>query len=406
MKRPRLYGLGVCWMICFIVFWGLEGYAAETLRETGEAMEKAASPGAPWTSGALNRSPERKSSSGEESREHEGRRLEVSPARVDFSAPRYSPQDGRFDIVIDFKDSPFTSPDGEGPLRLLGSLTIPDRREATRFHEDPSFLTPVVTLAVTETGQVVPLSVIFQGPDKASYTASVNIGWVEPVTGMEFLWVPIGCFEMGCGDWAVDCRRDESPVHEVCVDGFWMGRYEVTQGQWSAMVGRTPARFRKGNDYPVETVSWEDAQDFIAELNRRREGARMFRLPTEAEWEYACRSGGKPERYCGGNDPDALAWYSVNSGRSTHPVGRKAPNGLGLYDMSGNVREWCEDGYLMDAYAKHERNNPIVAAGTTRIVRGGGWSDAARSCRSTDRNRNTPGNRNMHQGLRLVGSLP
>ncbi|MBF0497844.1 MAG: formylglycine-generating enzyme family protein, partial [Deltaproteobacteria bacterium] len=141
--------------------------------------------------------------------------------------------------------------------------------------------------------------------------------------------------------------------HSACVDGFWIGKTEVTQGQWTQIMGSNPSKFKKGDDYPVETVSWNDVKEFISKLNERKRGNYYFQLPTEAEWEYACRSRGLGERYAGGNVVDNVGWYADNSGKSTHPVGQKQPNGLGIYDMSGNVFEWCQDIYSKDAYSQH-----------------------------------------------------
>jgi len=222
----------------------------------------------------------------------------------------------------------------------------------------------------------------------------------DPVTGMELVWVPKGCFQMG-GSTSGD--PEEKPVHEVCVDGFWMGKYEITQGQWEKIMGSNPSYFNKGDNYPVEQVSWNDANEFIGKLNSLNNGQFKFRLPTEAEWEYACRSGGKPEKYAGGNDVDRVAWYDSNSGSSTHPVGIKASNGLGIYDMSGNVWEWCEDIYSEDAYSKHQRNNPIYTnGGWGRVFRGGSWYSGPRSVRCAYRYRNLPDARFYSLGFRLA----
>ena len=236
--------------------------------------------------------------------------------------------------------------------------------------------------------------------------------WVEPVTGMEFVWVPGGCYEMGCGSWDTFkgdnkenlCYTSELPLHEVCVDGVWIGKYEVTQGQWEKVMGGNPSYFKRGDNYPVEKVSWNDAKDFIYKLNSRSRGGYEFRLPSEAEWEYACRSGGKAEKYSGGSDVDRFAWYEGNSGGSTHPVGTKAANGLGLYDMSGNVYEWCEDNYAEDAYGKHPRNNPIyTSGGSDRVVRGGSWDNSTGGravCGSVAASRPTAGSGDV--GFRLL----
>ena len=170
-----------------------------------------------------------------------------------------------------------------------------------------------------------------------SDTPSAGEIWKEPVTGMEFVWVPGGCYEMGCGSWTNDCSSDEKPVHEVCVDGFWMGKTEVTQGQWKQIMGDNPAMFKKGDNYPLENALYEEMEKFMNKLSTVSKGAYVFRFPTEAEWEYASRSGGKPEKYAGGSDLNQVAWYSGNSDDSTHAVATKAPNGLGLFDMNGNV---------------------------------------------------------------------
>jgi formylglycine-generating enzyme required for sulfatase activity len=223
----------------------------------------------------------------------------------------------------------------------------------------------------------------------------------DTVTGMAFAWVPGGCFQMGSNEGG----SEEKPVHEVCVDGFWMGKYEVTQGQWQKIMGNGPSYFKEGDNHPVETVSWSDVQGFINKLNSK--GQRGFRLPTEAEWEYACRSGGKQEKYCGGDDVDRVAWYSENSGHKPHPVGTKAANGLGLYDMSGNVREWVSDRYDKNYYRNSPKNNPQgPGSGSYRVIRGGSWIVDAGDCRSASRGRGGPGARGAVLGFRLARTNP
>jgi formylglycine-generating enzyme required for sulfatase activity len=219
-----------------------------------------------------------------------------------------------------------------------------------------------------------------------SDTSSAGKIWKEPVTGMEFVWVPGGCYEMGCGNWTSDCSSDEKPVHQVCVDGFWMGKTEVTQGQWEKIMEDNPAEFKKGDNYPVENVRWPEVDKFIKKLSSSTTRTRKFRLPTEAEWEYACRSGGKQEKYAGGIDLDRVAWYHGNSDHSTHFVATKEPNGLGLFDMNGNVHEWCADTYRAWAYKKHERNNPLfIEEGYTKVYRGGSWNSEQRYARCAAR---------------------
>ena len=222
---------------------------------------------------------------------------------------------------------------------------------------------------------------------------------IDPVTGMEFVRVPGGCFQMG--DTFGDGESDEKPLHEVCVDGFWMGKTEVTQGQWQKVMGSNPSRFKYGSNYPVEEVSWNDAQNYIRSFAER--SGKPVRLPTEAEWEYAARSGGKNEKYAGGGYLDDVVWYKDNSGGSTHMVASKQPNGLGLYDMSGNVWEWCQDLYNKDYYRVSPRNNPSgPTSGYSRVNRGGSWLSLANHCRVPDRSRDGPGYREYGLGLRLV----
>ena len=213
----------------------------------------------------------------------------------------------------------------------------------------------------------------------------------------KFVWVPKGCFQMGSSSGSTD----ERPVHEACVDGFWIGKHEVTQGEWRSVMGSNPSEFRSGDNYPVETVSWNDSKEFIEKLSQR--SGEKFSLPTEAQWEYAARSGGKNESYVGGNDIDRVAWYDGNSGKKTHPVGTKAPNGLGIYDMSGNVWEWCEDVYNENAYSKHSRNNPVSTSGSSnRVLRGGSWRGVPSYCRAANRFGRNTSLRTSDRGFRLV----
>ena len=206
---------------------------------------------------------------------------------------------------------------------------------------------------------------------------------------------------MGCGSWTDSCDSDESPVHEVCVDGFWIGKFEVTQGQWEQIMGSNPSQNESGDDFPVERVSWNDCQDFITALNGK--GSNTFRLSTEAEWEYAARGGGKEEKYAGGDDLDSLGWYGENSGSHTHEVGTKAVNGLGIYDMSGNVYEWCSDWYGSSYYSSSPVNNPQgPTTGSIRVIRGGGWYDLAQGCRAAYCGNGIPGGGCGDVGFRLV----
>jgi formylglycine-generating enzyme required for sulfatase activity len=245
--------------------------------------------------------------------------------------------------------------------------------------------------------------------DGATLGAPVSAGsFRDAVTGMEFVAVKGGCFQMG--DTIGDGQSVEKPVHEVCVSDFSIGKYEVTQGQWQKIMGSNPSSFYScGDDCPVEKVSWDDVQEFIRKLNDRRGGTanRLYRLPTEAEWEYAARCGGKMEKYSGGNDSGAVAWYSSNSDKKTHPVGRKQANGLGLYDMSGNVWEWVNDWYDSGYYGKSPRDNPQgPTTGSYRVNRGGSWNTFPVYVRASSRNYGlVPGYRINNLGFRLVAPV-
>ncbi|CAK8723533.1 MAG: Formylglycine-generating enzyme, required for sulfatase activity, contains SUMF1/FGE domain [Candidatus Electronema aureum] len=224
----------------------------------------------------------------------------------------------------------------------------------------------------------------------------------DDATGMKLAYVPSGCFMMGSSTDDEGHENDEGPVHKVCVDSFWMGQYEVTQGQWEKVMGANPSEFKKGGNYPVERVSWNDVQDFIKKLNSSSTG-NSYRLPTEAEWEYACRANSS-SRYCGGNDVNAVAWHgeSISDG-STHPVGGKQANGFGLYDMSGNVWEWCADQYDSGYYASSPQSNPVGSESESyRVLRGGGWGSMPRDVRAANRCGPTHSIYGSGVGFRLV----
>jgi len=264
----------------------------------------------------------------------------------------------------------------------------------------------VITLAAPPaTPPVLVQSVPTASSPGASSGPKPGDTWTDPVTGMEFLWVPGGTYEMGCGPWVRECFSNERPAHAVRVAGFWLGKYEVTQGQWESLGGGNPSAIKGGDDYPVDNVSWNDAKAFIGRLNRA--GAAKFRLPTEAEWEYAARSGGKAENYAGGEDLDRVAWHKGNSGATAHPVGAKAANGLGLHDMSGNVGEWCEEACSAEAvYSCRSQDRPSMLDGTDmappRVVRGGSWLSMPREARTTGRYGLAAGRQLHFVGLRLV----
>ena len=223
------------------------------------------------------------------------------------------------------------------------------------------------------------------------------------VKGVSFTMIPVegGTFTMGAtSEQGGDAYDDEKPAHRVTLSDYYIGETEVTQALWKAVMGSNPSSF-KGDQRPVESVSWNDCQEFIKKLNALT--GRNFRLPTEAEWEYAARGGNKSKgyKYAGSNTIDDVAWYDDNSNDKTHPVKGKQANELGLYDMSGNVWEWCSDWF--GDYSSSAQTNPTgPATGSDRVGRGGSWYCNAGICRVSIRNYFTPGNGNYYLGLRLA----
>lgn len=278
------------------------------------------------------------------------------------------------------------------------------------------FLIPVSILLVT-----VPVLA-----DQMVSEASPGETWQDPVTGMEFVWVPKGCYQMGSNSGEKGRYDDEGPVHYVCVDGVWMGKYEVTNTQYRKYKSSHNSKDYKGkslngNNQPAVYISWDDAKAFAKWLSRQNGGKYEFRLPTEAEWEYAARAGTRTARYWG-EDPDdacryanvkdktakkSFNWSSIHDCDDGHAVtasvGSFQPNAFGLYDILGNVWEWCEDIYDKNAYSGHSRNNPIVTAGgSRRVIRGGSWNVAPRYVRSADRYNRSPGSRRYYLGFRFL----
>ena len=204
-----------------------------------------------------------------------------------------------------------------------------------------------------------------------------------------------GTSEQGC-----EAYDDEKPTHSVTLSGYYICKYEVTQALWQAVMGSNPSYF-EGDNLPVEQVSWNDCQTFINRLNSYT--GRNFRLPTEAEWEFAARGGNysRHYKYSGSNNLGKVAWYGENSSNHTHPVGTKQANELGLYDMSGNVEEWCSDWY--GSYSSYSQSNPTGPnSGSERVYRDNNWYSHARYSRLSRRYSNGPGARHSYKGLRLV----
>ena len=248
---------------------------------------------------------------------------------------------------------------------------------------------------ITDTG-----SVTFESETRTFETNNPNTFTVNGIS-FEMVYVECGSFDMGAtyeqGDGVWD---NEKPVHRVTLSDYYIGKCEVTQELWEAVMGSNPS-FSKGAQYPVEQVSWNDCQEFISRLNSLT--GRTFRLPTEAEWEYAARGGNKSRhfKYSGSDNIGNVAWYWDNSGYGTHAVGTKSPNELGIYDMSGNVWEWCSDWY--GDYSAGAQTNPQgPSSGSARVLRGGSWGSSARSCRVSNRYYLDPDYSDINIGLRLV----
>ena len=275
-------------------------------------------------------------------------------------------------------------------------------------------------LEVTETGGESVVTLGFGLLSQIRWSSSVTPKQKEILSRLVGNMVKVdgGRFQMGAtSEQGSDANSKEKPVHEVTLSDYYMGKYEVRQSEWEVVMGSNPSRF-KGEDLPVEQVSWEDCHEFIGRLNALT--GLNFKLPTEAQWEYAARGGrlSKGYKYSGSNNLGEVGWYWENSGDRvltgewkikkvdrnhcrTHRVGEKQPNELGLYDMSGNVYEWCEDWY--GGYSVTSQRDPLGAtSGSNRVYRGGGWISVAWYCRVSIRNSGVPGDRYNYLGFRLV----
>ena len=276
-----------------------------------------------------------------------------------------------------------------GTTRYKGNLTFGNH---TAYATLNGKRTSEETLNVSQSGNAMPT---LQLPFTNNRTFTVK--------GVQFTMVAVagGRFNMGAtSEQGSDAFNNEKPTHLVTLNSYFIGQTEVTQALWKAVMASNPSYY-KGDNRPVEKVSWNDCQTFIRKLNQLT--GQQFRLPTEAEWEYAAR-GGKESRgykYSGSNNINDVAWYIDNSRSTTHDVGTKAPNELGLFDMSGNVWEWCSDWF--GNYPRTSQTNPTGPSyGSYRVSRGGGWSFNARGCRVSNRDYYTPGFSNGYLGLRLV----
>ncbi|MEX0315238.1 MAG: formylglycine-generating enzyme family protein [Allomuricauda sp.] len=278
----------------------------------------------------------------------------------------------------------------------------------------------IVILKLVITGMCVASFFAFKTEGKSKEQIKNS----EHLLETEMVKVKSGTFLMGCPSDKENCHEGERPAHRVNVDNFYIGKYEVTQKLWRDVMGNDPQdlEYKNCDSCPVENVSWEEIQEFIDKLNRKTN--KSFRLPTEAEWEYAARGGKKSRnyRFAGGNQLDEVAWFWKNSGDKplngswdwdtivgnkgrTHAVGLKKPNELGLHDMAGNVGEWCQDWYDEAYYKKSPKVNPSgPKEGKYRVNRGGGWLSDGRYCRIIGRHYSEPGDKSPFMGFRLAHS--
>jgi len=282
-------------------------------------------------------------------------------------------------------------------------------KDTGKSKQEPSHIKPAVVIlsepndsGETLPGYFVPDNIL---PDPSNFVESLEIkfpesGYTTGTMEIKMVYIQGGSFQIGSND----SHADEKPVHTVTVGSYYIGKYEVTQKQWREVMGNDPSElYNKGCDNcPVERVSWNDVQEFIRKLNEK--SGKKYRLPTEAEWEYAARGGIKSKgyKYAGSNTIGKVAWYTGNSS-NTKSVGQRAPNELGIYDMSGNVWEWCADWYANDYYANSPKNNPKnTTPGSYRVCRGGSWRSPPSCCCLAYRDRWGPDYRGYDLGFRLV----
>ena len=258
-----------------------------------------------------------------------------------------------------------------------------------------TFLTVVLFFSCAASyAQVIPVE-----QPKHKKAVSAKKGVANNRLNIPMVFVQGGSFDMGSDDDG----KDALPIHRITVSDFYIGKFEITQAQWRTIMGNNPSNFQNCDHCPVENVSWDDTQDFIVKLNQKT--GRHYRLPTEAEWEYAARGGSTSDGYIfsGSNDLSRVGWYVDNSGGKTHPDGQKAANELGIYDMTGNVWEWCQDWFRTDYYANSPAKNPRgPSTGSVKVYRGGGFDYSKLNCRVAYRFNDAPDYRNFNLGFRLV----
>ena len=323
--------------------------------------------------------------------------ISSTPASQSYTRPAPTPITGALTITsipLMAEVSLDGTPAGRTPLDLknivTGSHTISISKAGYNTYTQSVVITESKTTTLNATLTKQAATTITPTP-----TATSNIG------NIEMIFVKGGTFTMGAtAEQGSDAFDFEKPTHSVTVSDFYIGKYEVTQAQWRAVMGSNPSCF-KGDNLPVENVSWNDVQEFITKLNAQT--GKKYRLPTEAEWEYAARGGNQSKgyKYSGSNSISNIAWYDANSNKMTHIVGQKSPNELGIYDMSGNVWEWCQDWY--GSYSSSSQTNPTgPSSGSYRVLRGGCWYTFAGICRVSNLTYYNPDYRSRCYGFRLA----
>ncbi|MDZ4861492.1 MAG: SUMF1/EgtB/PvdO family nonheme iron enzyme [Candidatus Hydrogenedentes bacterium] len=325
--------------------------------------------------------------------------IDVLPVVGPTAAFSATPANGLAPLLAQFTDEsiPGTSPITSWAWDFENDGVV-DSTEQNPAHTYLTFGEFDVTLTVTSAS----------GSDSVTLFALIDTGTIvlPGDVPLKMVWIPAGSFMMGRSPRELDGNANESPRHQVTfANGFLMGKYEVTQAQWLAVMGNYPSSFTGDFSRPVETVSWDTVQTFITAVNALGQGT--FHLPSEAQWEYACRAGTN-SRFYWGNDfsytqIDDYAWYFDNSSSTTHLVGQKPPNAWGLYDMSGNAEEWCEDWYHSDyTGAPTDGSAWVSPTGLYRVVRGGGWEGSGDDCRSASRGAFGPSSPDNTIGFRLA----
>ena len=334
---------------------------------------------------------------------------------INYSHDAQHPQYGKIrNPNLDKGDFIFVlNPAGLKPPGIVrfGNLNLTSQFPGTLYLDEALFkqigsntLVPLTNLSegnhtLKITGEETQEQVLYILPDQTvTYTFERKKQQRKTFDGFEMVFVEGGTFFMGGNDGAYD----EAPAHRVTTNNFYMGRYEVMQRQWQDVMGMNPSKNNSCNTCPVENVSWNDVQEFLTKLNQRT--GKKYRLPTEAEWEYAAGGGkaGKGNEYSGGSKPEDVAWFKATSDDKTHPVGKKKPNELGIYDMSGNVWEWCSDFYDKNYYVSSQQNDPRGPQNTnTHVIRGGSWEGSATNVRVKKRGRSLPEEKSSYYGFRI-----